>query len=129
MQIFALISRADTQSGLQVAISANDLAKAAKEDSQSMKTIAVMTMAFLPATSVAAILAVPWERGDHTIRTLQAVLYCTVTIGVTTVIFLLWKTESKWFRSTDKTTYAGRLHSHTSASSLEEGASTYVGRS
>jgi len=40
------------------------LAKAAREDSYSMKTIAVMTMAFLPATYLAALFALPLLQWD-----------------------------------------------------------------
>ncbi|KAG8161468.1 hypothetical protein KVR01_008455 [Diaporthe batatas] len=42
-----------------------------RADTSSMKTIAVMTMAFLPATAVAAIFAVPWERGSQMIQNIQ----------------------------------------------------------
>lgn len=46
-----------------------------------MNTIEIMTMASLPATAVASILAVPWERGDQCIRNLQTALTSLVDEG------------------------------------------------
>lgn len=75
-KIFALISRADAQSGL---------------------TIAVMTMTFLPATSIAAIMAVPWDRGGQRTRDLQAIIYCVVTFFMTLAVFFVWMRGATWF--------------------------------
>lgn len=75
-KIFALISRADAQSGL---------------------TIAVMTMTFLPATAIAAIMAVPWDRGDQRTRNLQAIIYCVVTFFMTLAVFFIWMRGATWF--------------------------------
>jgi hypothetical protein len=51
-QIFNLIAREDTAATIR-------LAEAAKRDTSSMKTLAVMTMAFLPATFLATVFAMP----------------------------------------------------------------------
>lgn len=55
-----------------------------------------MTMAFLPATALASILAVPWDRGAQWVRNLQAILYIVVTLGATVLIFVLWQNGPDW---------------------------------
>lgn len=69
-----------------------------RADAQSMKTIAVMTMAFLPATAIAAIFAVPWERGSHRIQTVQGIVYCVVTVCMTILVFVVWRSGAKWLK-------------------------------
>ena len=62
-----------------------------------MKPIAVMTMAFLPATFLAALFAVPslqWT-GDKVI-TGKFWIYWTFTIPMTFAIFGLWLIITKW---------------------------------
>lgn len=76
-KLFALISRADAQSGL---------------------TIAVMTMTFLPATSIAAIMAVPWDRGGHRAQAIQAIVYGVVTFVLTVAVFLIWMRGATWVK-------------------------------
>lgn len=67
-----------------------------------MKTVAVMIMAFLPATATAAILAVPWERGSQTIPGLQAIIYCVVTVCMTLLVFLIFWRGATWFEESEK---------------------------
>lgn len=69
-----------------------------RADAQSMKTIAVMTMAFLPATAIAAIFAVPWDRGSHTVQIVQGVVYSVTTVCMTIVVFLVWRSGAEWLR-------------------------------
>ncbi|KAI0124870.1 hypothetical protein BJ170DRAFT_685746 [Xylariales sp. AK1849] len=57
--LFALLTHKDAQTSIEQAHASRELAEAAKRDSSAMKTIAVMTMAFLPATFFAALFAVP----------------------------------------------------------------------
>lgn len=52
--------------------------------------IAIMTMFFLPATSIAAILSVPWYQGHGDFSVAQVAAFVTVTITVTAVVFLIW---------------------------------------
>jgi Mg2+ and Co2+ transporter CorA len=73
------------------------LAKAAREDSYSMKTIAVMTMAFLPATYLAALFAVPslkWDSGP--VITNKFWIYWAFAIPSTALTFLFWGVFTKW---------------------------------
>ncbi|KAI1360179.1 hypothetical protein F5Y08DRAFT_348967 [Xylaria arbuscula] len=68
------------------------LAESARRDTASMKTIAVMTMAFLPGTFFAALFSVPellrWDRevvvGD------RFWVYWVFTLPVTAFVFLTW---------------------------------------
>ncbi|KAK3312701.1 hypothetical protein B0H66DRAFT_379109 [Apodospora peruviana] len=55
--LFNLMTRADASASIA-------LARSAKKDSNSMKVIAVMTMAFLPSTFIAALFAIPSLRWD-----------------------------------------------------------------
>jgi Mg2+ and Co2+ transporter CorA len=77
--LFNLIARYDAATGLAVS-------RAAKRDSSSMKAIAVMTMAFLPATFFAALFAVP---------SLPAVvqeefwIYWVVAVPATVLVFVV----------------------------------------
>lgn len=60
-------------------------------DSTSMKTIAVMTMGFLPATFWAALFAVPSLRWDQpTVISPRFWVYWAVTIPTTISVFLGW---------------------------------------
>lgn len=60
-------------------------------DSTSMKTIAIMTMGFLPATFYAALFAVPslqWEQ--PTVIGNRFWVYWAVTIPTTLFVFVVW---------------------------------------
>jgi len=74
------------------------IAAATKRDSSAMKTIAIMTMAFLPATFLAAFFALPvleWEhKTDVQMDGFQ--LYWVVAIPSTAVIFAAWTLATKW---------------------------------
>lgn len=68
------------------------LAAATKRDSSAMKTIAVMTMAFLPATFLAALFALPVLEWEHK-RNVQFdgfQLYWAIAISTTAVVFVVW---------------------------------------
>ncbi|KAB5566743.1 hypothetical protein GE09DRAFT_745768 [Coniochaeta sp. 2T2.1] len=81
-RIFNLIARQDTKATIQ-------LAEAAKRDGSSMKTVAVMTMAFLPATFVATVFAMPSLTANSPTE-LGLGLYLAVAIPTTIGILLLW---------------------------------------
>lgn len=66
-----------------------------------MKTIAIMTMAFLPGTFFAALFAVPSLRWDQTSpRVIQSEfwVYWAFTGPVTVLVFLIWLvlTKRQW---------------------------------
>ncbi|KAH0543961.1 hypothetical protein FGG08_001728 [Glutinoglossum americanum] len=81
---FNLLSRGDAQANI-------DLAKAAKLDSTSMKTIAIMTMGFLPATFYAALFAVPSLHWDQpSVIGNRFAVYWAFTIPTTLLVFAVW---------------------------------------
>ncbi|KAI9692916.1 MAG: hypothetical protein M1822_004911 [Bathelium mastoideum] len=82
--LFNLLARGDAQANI-------DLAKAAMHDSTSMKTIAIMTMGFLPATFVAALFAVPSLQWDQpTVIGSRFWVYWAITIPTTILVFIIW---------------------------------------
>ncbi len=50
LQVYNLVAQRDAKATLELTIDSGEVAKAALRDSSSMKTIAVMTLIFLPAT-------------------------------------------------------------------------------
>lgn len=63
------------------------------QDGASMKTIAVITMAFLPATFVATLFAMPifsWNDSQDRIISHQFWVYWSVEIPLTITVFLVW---------------------------------------
>lgn len=97
--IYNLIAQKDSKVGLRVANHSRTLAIESKRDSSSMKTIAAVTMAFLPGTFVASFFAMPmfdWNKPPgHNVNTHAFWIYWTVTIPLTASVLLLWWT---WLR-------------------------------
>ncbi|KAK6005271.1 hypothetical protein QM012_008050 [Aureobasidium pullulans] len=73
-----------------------DIAMATKDDGAAMKTIAVVTMLFLPATFVSAVLGMnffnfsPDEHGGHMTYSHDLWIYFVISIVLTAVLFVLW---------------------------------------
>lgn len=91
-QILNLISQRDTMASL-------DMALAAKADSNAMKTIAVMTMFFLPGTFFATLFALPtlhWT-GKQVVSD-RFWIYWAFTLPCTAFVILIYKKWQK-FRS------------------------------
>ncbi|KAH7348570.1 hypothetical protein BKA65DRAFT_550637 [Rhexocercosporidium sp. MPI-PUGE-AT-0058] len=103
--IYQLMAQKDSRANIELAKSSAAIAKAAKDDSavmrqialetkrdsSAMKTIAMLTMVFLPATSIAAIFAMPvieWDSWDSKLTGLS--LYWVVTLPLTLVVFMIW---------------------------------------
>lgn len=103
--IYQLMAQKDSKTNIELAQSSAAIAKAAKEDSavmrqialetkrdsSAMKTIAMLTMVFLPGTSIAAIFAMPvikWDRWDSGITGFS--LYWVVTLPLTLLVFMVW---------------------------------------
>ncbi|KAK0663905.1 hypothetical protein QBC41DRAFT_234273 [Cercophora samala] len=57
--LFAYLTHEDSASNMKIADASRALAEAASRDTSSMKTVAVWTMAFLPATFLAALFSIP----------------------------------------------------------------------
>jgi Mg2+ and Co2+ transporter CorA len=91
IQLFTLMTHEDASVNTELAESSRQIAEAAKRDSSSMKTVAIMTMAFLPGTFIAALFAIPsldWQ-GENVI-TKQFWVYWAFTIPATALVFLIW---------------------------------------
>ena len=98
MQLFALLTHEDAEASV-------NLARESKRDSSSMKTIAVVTMAFLPGTFYAALFALPSLRWNEE----QVVgdnfwVYWAFTLPSTLLVFIMWLyiTQRSWIMATFK---------------------------
>ncbi|KAI0465631.1 hypothetical protein F4859DRAFT_500275 [Xylaria cf. heliscus] len=95
---FALLTHEDAAISVDIAKSSQRLAEQstyiaeqAKRDSSAMKTITIITMAFLPATFFATLFALPtldWE--GTSIVTSKFWIYWAFTLPTTALVFLLW---------------------------------------
>jgi Mg2+ and Co2+ transporter CorA len=73
------------------------LATKTMEDSSAMKTIAVMTMLFLPGTFFAALFALPqlqWTESKVIQKSFW--IYWAFTIPVTALVFVVWNILTSW---------------------------------
>lgn len=64
------------------------------QDSTSMKTIAFITMAFLPGTFLASMFAMPVFPHDHIEKAFW--LYWAICIPLTAIVFLIWLAWFYW---------------------------------
>ncbi|KAI1088891.1 hypothetical protein F5B19DRAFT_404421 [Rostrohypoxylon terebratum] len=89
--LFALLTHEDSAIHAELADASRKIAEASKRDSSSMKTVAIMTMAFLPATFFAALFSVPsldWH-ADSVIQP-GFWVYWAFTLPATALVFALW---------------------------------------
>ncbi|KAK5659387.1 hypothetical protein OQA88_1480 [Cercophora sp. LCS_1] len=85
--LFSFLSHQDNEVNAGLANASKRLAEAAQQDSSSMKTVAVITMAFLPAAFFAALFSMPalgWNEPA------KFGTYWTFTVPTTLVTFALW---------------------------------------
>src|ERR1700744_4598857 len=82
-----------SETTVKLAETSRDIAAATKEDGAAMKTIAIMTMLFLPATFFAALFSVPSFSWGHTFS-----LYWALTVPATILVFLIWAAMNYWGR-------------------------------
>jgi hypothetical protein len=97
-QAFALnsfIMRDDADMSLKIAKDGRMLAVESKRDSASMKTIAIVSMIFLPGTFVASFFAMPmfdWNMpAGHNVSSRSFWIYWTVVGPLTILVFALWQ--------------------------------------
>ncbi len=104
------LSRQDQQYNIAIAEASKTIAEETKKDGSSMKTLALVTMCFLPATSVSSILAMPlfdWQsRGDKVVNPLVWV-YFVLAIPLTLATVGIWYV---WQRSVLKTRTAASVN-------------------
>lgn len=88
------LSRQDQQTSIDIAEASKTIAEETKKDGYSMKTLAVVTMLFLPATSVSSILAMPlfrWDEGDgNRVVNTKLWVYFVLAIPLTALTVGLW---------------------------------------
>ncbi|OAL48231.1 hypothetical protein IQ07DRAFT_633218 [Pyrenochaeta sp. DS3sAY3a] len=86
--IFNLLTRQDAESS-------KEIAQTALKDSFSMKTIAIMTMIFLPPTFFATLFAVPTLKWDEkTIMQPNFKFYWAFSVPCTVLVLLIWDSMS-----------------------------------
>ncbi|KAK3947619.1 hypothetical protein QBC32DRAFT_223763 [Pseudoneurospora amorphoporcata] len=81
------LSQRDSETNIKAAVASRDLAKVASEDSSAMKSIAILTMFFLPGTFFSALFALPslgWDQYRH------FTLYWAFTVPATLLTFAIW---------------------------------------
>ncbi|KAI1804454.1 glycoside hydrolase family 31 protein [Daldinia bambusicola] len=93
--LFALLTHEDSATNAELADASRRIAEAARRDSSSMRTVAIMTMAFLPATFFAALFALPsldWHAGSAAgvVQNPGFWVYWAFTLPSTAVVFGLW---------------------------------------
>ncbi|CAH0050559.1 unnamed protein product [Clonostachys solani] len=93
--LFILLTHVDARASIGLAV-------ATRRDSSSMKTVAIMTMAFLPGTFFAALFSMPLLQWDGS-RIVQDGfwVYLAWTIPVTLLVFGLWIAITKGKSITD----------------------------
>jgi hypothetical protein len=75
----------------QDAIRSQELGKSMKEDSIAMKTIAILTMFFLPGTSYAALLSMPFFSNSDYLKDVGKLwVWIVLTVPSTVVAFLIY---------------------------------------
>ncbi|KAL9613337.1 MAG: hypothetical protein Q9167_002098 [Letrouitia subvulpina] len=102
--IFHLITSRETRVSIAVAEDSRALASTTKEDSTAMKTLAIVTVTFLPGTFIAALFDIPvfdWEAKTRTaIVSHRFWMYWAVTIPLTLLTILplvLWTKRTNNF--------------------------------
>ncbi|KAK1756767.1 hypothetical protein QBC47DRAFT_377606 [Echria macrotheca] len=103
--LFTLLTHEDAAASI-------DLAAAARRDGSSMKTIAVMTMLFLPATFFAALFALPSLQWDQeTVVQANFWIYWAFTLPTTALVFMAWMgiTGRSWIKTRLRSTYRRHL--------------------
>ncbi|KAF3771352.1 hypothetical protein M406DRAFT_67662 [Cryphonectria parasitica EP155] len=84
---FSLVTQKDSKLTLAVTEYSNHLAMLAARDSETMKTITVLTLLFLPSSLITSI----WSAGLFELESSSSwKIYIAVTISLTVVVFIAW---------------------------------------
>lgn len=67
-----------------------NIALISARETRSMRTLTIMATVFLPATSIASLFSVPWDRGNGSSRVTQGIVFGVVTLVAYTVVFITW---------------------------------------
>ena len=92
--VYNFIAQRDNKLNIEVARDSKAIAAASKRDSSAMKTIAVLTIVFLPGTFIAALFSVPmfnWQAsGEGTVVSGRIWIYWAFTIPLTIIVIIVW---------------------------------------
>jgi hypothetical protein len=89
----ALESKLDQKISIEIADASRAIAAESKRDSTAMKTIAAVTMVFLPGTFVASLFSTPlfhWDKHSGFGVASQVWVYWAITIPVTSLTIAMW---------------------------------------
>jgi Mg2+ and Co2+ transporter CorA len=93
-QLFNLIAQKDANLNITLAKDSRTLASASKRDSSSMKTLAAVTVAFLPGTFISSLFAMPlldWNAGrNDSVVNGKFWIYWAFTIPLTLLTMFIW---------------------------------------
>lgn len=92
--VYSLIAQHDNKENLRMAEISAQIAAITKEDSFAMRTIAVMTIAFLPATAISSMFSMGmfnWQADeDDTVISSRFWIYWAVAVPLTLSVLGLW---------------------------------------
>ncbi|KAK2750779.1 hypothetical protein FQN55_001789 [Onygenales sp. PD_40] len=101
--VYNLVAQRDNKDNLKLAKVSTDIANTTKDDSRAMRTIAVMSIAFLPGTFVSSFFSMDmfnWQAAkDEAVLSSRFYIYWAVAVPLTLVVFIVW---FLWLRSTNK---------------------------
>ncbi|KAF3202758.1 hypothetical protein TWF106_002285 [Orbilia oligospora] len=83
----------DSQISIMIAKNSEFAATAARKDSSFMRTIAIITLIFLPGTFVAAVFSMSmfnWEADGSVVVSKHIWMYFAITVPLTTVVVISW---------------------------------------
>ena len=103
------MTRNEANLSIELARDSRTIASASKRDSSSMKTLAAMTVMFLPGTLVASLFSMPmfdWNNANGNVLSHRFWIYWAITLPLTFVTvgaWVLWTYKHAfWERSEDK---------------------------
>lgn len=92
--VYNLVAQRDNKDNLNMATISTDIAKTTKDDSSAMRTIAVMSIAFLPGTFVSSFFSMDmfdWQAPKGaSVLSFRFWIYWAVTAPLTLVVFCIW---------------------------------------
>ncbi|KAK2804489.1 hypothetical protein FQN50_006564 [Emmonsiellopsis sp. PD_5] len=101
--VYNLVAQRDNKDNLRLAKVSTDIANTTKDDSRAMRTIAVMSIAFLPGTFVSSFFSMDmfnWQAAkDEAVLSSRFYIYWAVAVPLTLVVIIVW---FFWLRSTNK---------------------------
>ncbi|KIX04476.1 uncharacterized protein Z518_05346 [Rhinocladiella mackenziei CBS 650.93] len=86
-------NRKDQTISIDIAEASKRIAEETKRDGTSMKTLAVVTLVFLPGTTVSSILAMPvfdWDAKDGAVVNPRIWVYFALAIPLTVLTITIW---------------------------------------